>query len=64
MKARLLGVAALLFDYFRKIGTVARDQFSSLGGNRRLLASIAAGVLAALFLFWFVDKVIYYYLRS
>ena len=62
MKARLLGVAALLFDYFRKIGTVARDQFSNLGGNRRLLASVAAGILAALFLFWFVDKVIYYYL--
>ena len=62
MKARLLGVAALLFDYFRKIGTVARDQFLNLGRNRRLLVSIAAGILAALFLFWFVDKVIYYFL--
>jgi hypothetical protein len=62
MKARLLGVVALLFDYFRKIGAVAHDQFLSLSRNRRLLVSIAAGVLAALFLFWFVDKVIYYFL--
>ena len=62
MKARLLGVVALLFDYFRKICTVAHDQFLSLSRNRRLLVSIAAGVLAALFLFWFVDKVIYYFL--
>ena len=61
MKARLLGVVALLFDYFRKICTVAHDQFLSLS-RRRLLVSIAAGVLAALFLFWFVDKVIYYFL--
>jgi len=61
MKARLLGVVALLFDYFRKICTVAHDQFLSLS-RRRLLVSITAGVLAALFLFWFVDKVIYYFL--
>jgi hypothetical protein len=49
-------------DYIRKIGAATRERFSNLSWNGRLLVSIAAGIVAALLLFWIVDKVFYYYL--
>jgi hypothetical protein len=49
-------------DRIRKISAAARDKFSNLGWNGRLLVSIVAGIFVALLLFWIVDKIFYYYL--
>ena len=49
-------------DRIRTISAAARDKFSNLGWNGRLLLSVVASIFAALLLFWIVDKIFYYYL--
>ena len=48
-------------SYFLELFAGTRDRLSHLGARRRLLAAIAACVVASVIAFWIIDKIIYFY---